>query len=177
MLLRCAPGNLRFGGIVTERQGGGRPRWIQSPKPVRRGRALRRPGLNGPNPASETSRFQRDGNLTPFPLSEIGEGVGVFPEGERSWDGKLQPLRGGTIRVLLTAGVPVIPCGLVGTSEILPRWGHMNWFKLGFGREPVIIRYAEPIHFGPHDDRASRERARADATNRIESALQAVMAR
>ena len=53
----------------------------------------------------------------------------------------------------------------------------MNWFKVGLGREPVIIRYAEPIHFGRHDDRASRERARPDATVRIETALQAVMAR
>ena len=89
----------------------------------------------------------------------------------------LQPLRGGSIRLLLKAGVPVIPCGLVGTYEVLPRWGHMNWFKLGLGRDLVLIRYAEPIHFGRHDDRASREQALPDATVRIETALQAVMAR
>ena len=69
----------------------------------------------------------------------------------------------------------VIPCGLVGTYEILPRWGHRSWFKVGQGREPVIIRYGEPIQFGRHDDRASRERARPDATVRIETALRAVM--
>ena len=129
--------------------------------------------------AVPTRRYQIDPQSVRVALRliERGEGVGVFAEGERSWDGNLQPLRGGTIRFLLKAGVPVIPCGLIGTYEILPRWGHMNWFKLGFGREPVIIRYAEPIHFGPHDDRASRERARHDATNRIAAALQAVMAR
>ena len=103
--------------------------------------------------------------------------MGVFAEGERSWDGSLQPLRRGTIRLLLKTGVPVIPCGLVGTYEILPRWGHMTWFGAGLRREPVTIRYAQPIHLGSHDDRASRERARPDATVRIEKALHAVMAR
>jgi 1-acyl-sn-glycerol-3-phosphate acyltransferase len=103
-------------------------------------------------------------------------GVGVFPEGERSWDGRLQPLRRGTIRLLLKAGVPVIPCGMVGTYEVFPRWGHMNWLRVGVGRDPVTIRYGKPMHFGKHDDRASRERARPDATDRIETALQAVMA-
>ena len=129
--------------------------------------------------AVPTRRYQIDPQSVRMALRLVqrGEGVGVFPEGERSWDGGLQPLRGGSIRLLLKAGVPVIPCGLVGTYEVLPRWGHMNWFKVGLGREPVIIRYAEPIHFGKHDDRASREQARPDATVRIETALQAVMAR
>ena len=127
--------------------------------------------------ALPTRRYQIDPQAVrvALRLTERGEGLGVFPEGERSWDGKLQRLRSGTIKLLLKAGVPVIPCGLVGTYEILPRWGHMNWFKVGLGREPVIIRYGEPIHFGRHDDRASRERARPDATLRIETALKAVM--
>jgi len=129
--------------------------------------------------ALPTRRYQIDPQAVRVVLRKIqeGEGVGVFAEGERSWEGSLQPLRRGTIRLLLKAGVPVIPCGLLGTYEILPRWGHMNWFKLGLGREPVTIRYAEPIHLGRHDDRASRERARPDATVRIEKALHAVMAR
>ena len=129
--------------------------------------------------AVPTRRFQIDPQAVRVALRlvERGEGVGIFPEGERSWDGGLQPLRGGTIRLLLKAGVPVIPCGLVGTYEIMPRWGHMKWLKVGLGREPVIIRYGEPIQFGRYDDRGSRERARPEATARIETALQAVMAR
>ena len=128
--------------------------------------------------AVPTRRYQIDPQAVRVALRLIGrgEGVGVFPEAERSWDGRLQPLRSGTIRLLLKAGVPVIPCGIVGTYEVFPRWGHMNWFKVGLGREPVIIRYREPIHFGKHDDRASREWARPDATVRMETALQAVMA-
>ena len=128
--------------------------------------------------ALPTRRYQIDPQAVrvALRLTRRGEGVGVFPEGERSWDGRLQPLRSGAIKLLLKAGVPVIPCGLVGTYEVWPRWGHMNWLRGRFGREPVIIRYGEPIHFGPHDDRASRERARPAATARIETALEAVMA-
>lgn len=128
--------------------------------------------------AVPTRRFQIDPQAVrvALRLTERGEGVGVFPEGERSWDGSLQPLRSGTIRLFLKAGVPVIPCGLLGTYEVLPRWGHINWWKVGLEREPVIIRYGEAIQFGRHDDRASRERARPEATVRIETALRAVMA-
>lgn len=128
--------------------------------------------------ALPTRRYQIDPQAVRVALRLLdrGQAVGVFPEGERSWDGTLQPLRVGTIRLLLKAGVPVIPCGMVGTYEVWPRWGHMNWWRTGPGREPVVIRYGIPIHFGKHDDRTSRERARAEATARIEDALRAVMA-
>ena len=51
-----------------------------------------------------------------------GRGVGIYPEGERSWDGVLQPFRRGTIRFLLRAGVPVVPCGISGAYDAWPRW-------------------------------------------------------
>ena len=54
--------------------------------------------------------------------SDQGEGVGVYPEGERSWDANLQPFRRGTIRLLLKAGVPIIPTGVVGSYDVWPRW-------------------------------------------------------
>lgn len=128
--------------------------------------------------AVPTRRFQIDPQAVRVALRliERGEGVGIFAEGERSWDGSLQTLRSGTIKLLLKAGVPVIPCGMVGTYEVMPRWGRMNWLKVGWGREPVIIRYGEPIQLGRHDDRASRERARPEATVRLENALRSVMA-
>jgi len=129
--------------------------------------------------ALPTRRYQVDPQAVRVALRMLTDGhaVGVFPEGERSWDGKLQSLRRGTIGLLLKAGVPVIPCGMVGTYEVMPRWGRMNWWKVGVGREPVTIRYGDPIRLGRHDDRSSRERARPEATVRIENALHAVMAR
>jgi 1-acyl-sn-glycerol-3-phosphate acyltransferase len=83
---------------------------------------------------------------------EEGKVVGVYPEGERSWDGVLQPFRRGTVRLLLKVGVPIVPCGLEGSFDVWPRWG------AGVRRADVTIRFGEPIHLGRHDDRAERER-------------------
>ena len=79
------------------------------------------------------------------------------------------------MRLLLKAGVPVIPCGIVGTYEVWPRWGHMNWLAIGPGRPPVTIRYGEPLHFGRNDDRARREAALPEAIRRVEEALLGLM--
>ena len=57
-----------------------------------------------------------------------GHVVGIFPEGTRSPDGRL--LRGhvGVARLAHRARVPVLPVGVTGTFEILPR--HRRWPRL-----------------------------------------------
>lgn len=52
----------------------------------------------------------------------LGEGrlVGMFPEGTRSRDGRLNRGRTGVARLSLETGVAVIPCALVGGFEIAP---------------------------------------------------------
>lgn len=82
-----------------------------------------------------------------------GDGVGVYIEGERSWDGRLQPPRLGTVRLVLKAGVPVIPCGVSGTYEVWPRWHR------GLRRAPVCVSFGAPIPFPKLDHRADREGA------------------
>jgi len=54
-------------------------------------------------------------------LLEQGGLVGIFPEGTRSPDGKLGAGRRGASVMALTAGVPVIPCGITGAFEAYPR--------------------------------------------------------
>jgi 1-acyl-sn-glycerol-3-phosphate acyltransferase len=85
---------------------------------------------------------------------EEGEGVCIYPEGERSWDGTLQSFRQGTMRLMLAAGVPVIPCGIDGTYDVLPRWRKRPSF-----RHPVTLRFGRPLRFGPYADRAARDAA------------------
>jgi 1-acyl-sn-glycerol-3-phosphate acyltransferase len=58
-------------------------------------------------------------------LLRAGQKVLIFPEGERSWDGKLLPGQPGTGFIVAKAGVPVIPVRLFGTHEAFPRGGSM----------------------------------------------------
>ena len=99
-------------------------------------------------------RYRVDPQAVRTALRYLDEGkvVGVYPEGERSWDGVLQPFRRGTVRLLLKAGVPIVPCGLEGSFDVFPRWG------AGVRRSHVTIRFGEPIPLGRHDDREERER-------------------
>lgn len=52
----------------------------------------------------------------------LGEGrlVGMFPEGTRTRDGRLNRGRTGVARIAAETGVAVIPCALVGVFEIAP---------------------------------------------------------
>lgn len=117
--------------------------------------------------AIPTRRYKVDPQVvrTVLRVLERGEAVCLYPEGERSWDGTLQPLRRGTVRLLLKAGVPVIPCGISGSFEARPRWSR------SLHRARVSLRFGEAIHFGVHDTRAERDGALDAATERISSAL------
>ncbi|HQV90435.1 MAG TPA: lysophospholipid acyltransferase family protein [Phycicoccus sp.] len=49
-----------------------------------------------------------------------GRAFGIYPEGTRSRDGRLYRGRTGVAFLALTAGVPVVPVGLVGTDRVQP---------------------------------------------------------
>jgi 1-acyl-sn-glycerol-3-phosphate acyltransferase len=112
-------------------------------------------------------RFEIDPQAVRMVLGhlEAGRGVGIYIEGERSWDGRLQPPRLGTIRLILKAGVPVIPCGISGAYDVWPRW-HRR-----IQRGTVRIRFGEPLRFPRLDDRAARNAALPEARNRLMDAL------
>jgi 1-acyl-sn-glycerol-3-phosphate acyltransferase len=54
-------------------------------------------------------------------LLKAGEVVVVFPEGERSWTGQMQPFKPGLLLVLKRLSVPVLPVGIAGAFEAWPR--------------------------------------------------------
>ena len=72
-----------------------------------------------------------------------GHLLGLFPEGERSWDGRLLPLRHGALRLLLTLGAPIVPTGISGAYPVMPRWTHRP------RTHPVSIRFGAPVHLPP----------------------------
>lgn len=96
-----------------------------------------------------------------------GEPVGIYIEGERTWDGRLQSPRLGTIRLILKAGVPVVPCTIQGSYDVWPRWHR------GLRRAPVRITFGEPLHFPRLERRDDREAALAEAAKSLMERLAA----
>ncbi|MFE5938541.1 lysophospholipid acyltransferase family protein [Streptomyces sp. NPDC056470] len=70
-----------------------------------------------------------------------GELLGIYPEGTRSHDGRLYKGKVGVAIMAITAGVPVIPCAMVGTFEIQPPGKVVPRVKR------VTIRFGEPLDF------------------------------
>jgi len=49
-----------------------------------------------------------------------GDVLGIYPEGTRSPDAKLYRGRTGVARMILEAGVPVVPCAMIDTEKVMP---------------------------------------------------------
>ncbi len=70
-----------------------------------------------------------------------GELLGIYPEGTRSHDGRLYKGKVGVAAMALGAGVPVVPCAMVGTFEIQPPGQRIPNIRR------VTIRFGEPLNF------------------------------
>jgi 1-acyl-sn-glycerol-3-phosphate acyltransferase len=53
---------------------------------------------------------------------QAGRAVVVFPEGTRTANGHLQPIRPGVMLLIKRARAPVVPVGIAGAFEAWPRW-------------------------------------------------------
>jgi 1-acyl-sn-glycerol-3-phosphate acyltransferase len=51
-----------------------------------------------------------------------GNCIGIFPEGERTWNGKLLPFKYTTVKFLMSVQVPIVLVSIKGTFNVLPRW-------------------------------------------------------
>lgn len=79
---------------------------------------------------------------------ESGDGVGIYPEGTRSRDGRLYRGRTGVGWLALTAGVPVIPVGLIDTDKLQPPGKNIilpRKFEIRVG-EPIHVEQLGPKH-------------------------------
>jgi 1-acyl-sn-glycerol-3-phosphate acyltransferase len=74
-----------------------------------------------------------------------GEMLGIYPEGTRSPDGKLYRGRTGVARMILEAGVPVVPVAMVDTAQIMPIGTRLP----KIGRIGIIL--GEPLDFSRFD--------------------------
>ncbi len=81
-----------------------------------------------------------------------GKLLGIYPEGTRSPDGYLHRGRTGVARLTLAAGVPVIPCAVIGTEEVMPKAAKMP--RLG-GRLKIEVRFGKPLDFSSYEGKES----------------------
>ena len=76
-------------------------------------------------------------------LKKLAEGkvVGLFPEGVRSKDGRLQAAKWGVGFLALKSNVPVIPARIIGTDQALPIGAKFIRFR------PVRLYFGRPLKF------------------------------
>jgi 1-acyl-sn-glycerol-3-phosphate acyltransferase len=78
-------------------------------------------------------------------ILRAGEGTLVFPEGERTVDGRLQPALPGLGFVIAKTLAPVVPMRIFGARQAWPRGST----RVRFCRITVVV--GEPIHFTAAD--------------------------
>jgi 1-acyl-sn-glycerol-3-phosphate acyltransferase len=80
--------------------------------------------------------------------------VGIFPEGTRG-EGEVQEGLGGAAMIALRTGATIVPVGIAGTEEALPRDAKGVRFR------PVTIAFGEPLHPDDVPNGGRRERMEA----------------
>ncbi|MFB8072162.1 lysophospholipid acyltransferase family protein [Streptomyces californicus] len=94
-----------------------------------------------------------------------GELLGIYPEGTRSHDGRLYKGKVGVAVMAITAGVPVIPCAMLGTFEIQPPGQKIPKIK------QVAIRFGEPLDFSRYAGMENQKAAIRAVTDEIMYAI------
>jgi|ETNmetMinimDraft_2_1059921.scaffolds.fasta_scaffold33710_1 1-acyl-sn-glycerol-3-phosphate acyltransferase len=90
-----------------------------------------------------------------------GELVGIFPEGHRSMDGKLQKARVGIAKLALNAKVPIIPIGIIGSDKILPKGKRFLRFKR------CVVNIGKPMFFDKYYGKENNKKALIKVTTMV----------
>ncbi|MDO5501615.1 MAG: lysophospholipid acyltransferase family protein [Actinomycetia bacterium] len=94
-----------------------------------------------------------------------GGAFGIYPEGTRSRDGRLYRGRTGVAWLALTAGVPVVPVGLIGTEHIQPVGASLPRVR------KVTVKFGEPVDPGTYAGLPAGK-ARRQLTDDVMSTIQ-----
>ncbi|MFE7234015.1 lysophospholipid acyltransferase family protein [Streptomyces sp. NPDC002405] len=91
--------------------------------------------------------------------------LGIYPEGTRSHDGRLYKGKVGVAVMALKAGVPVVPCAMIGTFEAQPPG------KVVPRPHPIVIRFGEPLDFSRYAGMENEKAILRAATDEIMYAI------
>lgn len=105
-----------------------------------------------------------------FDYLKDGQVVCVFPEGTRSVSGELGPIEIGIGMLALKSGAPIVPVGIRGTDQVLPR--DAKWVR----RAKIHVQFGPPLAVpAAPGGRAGRE-ACQQVADRVRDALRALLA-
>ena len=90
-----------------------------------------------------------------------GKIIAIHPEGTRSPTGKLQKAKTGVARLVLGAHVPVVPVGLVGTFDILPKGKYIPKLK------KATMNVGNPMNFNEYYKKPVTKRLLREITTKI----------
>ena len=96
-----------------------------------------------------------------------GEIIGIYPEGHRSKDGKLQQARNGAAKLAITAKVPIVPIAITGSREILPKGVALPKLK-----RCITVTIGEPFTL---TETSLNQKALTNSTRKIMKAIAALL--
>lgn len=90
-----------------------------------------------------------------------GKIIAIHPEGTRTLTGKLQHAKTGVARLALSAKVPVVPIGLIGTFEMLPKGKYIPKFIR------ATMNIGKPMHFDYYYNKKINKKTLREVTTKI----------
>ncbi len=116
--------------------------------------------------------FAREGLKTTLEQLTAGRAVLIFPEGGRTPDGNVQPLRPGIHLLIKRGDMPIVPVGIAGAYDAWPRWRAYPMPAPLFVpavKGTIAVSIAKPIHSRQLADQP-RERVLAELFTEIQKA-------
>jgi 1-acyl-sn-glycerol-3-phosphate acyltransferase len=95
----------------------------------------------------------KEGMRTSIDLLKKNNVLLVFPEGERTWDGKMQAFKPGILLLMKRVPVPIVPIGVAGAFEAyprqdsIPRLSPLFWSPTGAAVAASVGKPLFPEHF------------------------------
>jgi 1-acyl-sn-glycerol-3-phosphate acyltransferase len=93
--------------------------------------------------------FAREGLRLARERLDAGEAVLVFPEGQRTWDGRIGKLMPGVTLLIRQTGADVLPVGIAGAWDAWPRWKllpSMSPLFLPANKATIAVSIGKPIN-------------------------------
>lgn len=113
--------------------------------------------------------FAREGLQTIIERLKLGKAVLIFPEGERTWTGKMNRMKPGVHLLIKRVEMPIVPVGIAGAFEAWPRTKSCPKFAPLFAPandHTVSVVFGRP-YSSTHYKGWERERVLLDLYDRI----------